>query len=133
MAEHVIDADGMILGRLATHVAQRLTDGDTVHVVNAERAVVTGRADAVYEDYRARRKRGSRDHGPNFPKAPDRIVKRTVRGMLPKNAEGREALKRLRTYRGNPQEREAAETDVKTVDDLAGSNAVTIEKISQNI
>ncbi len=133
MAELTIDASGMILGRLASTAAQRLKDGDTVHIVNAEQAVVSGRPEDVYDKYRGRRERGSRDHGPNFPKAPDRIVKRTVRGMLPGGPDGREMLERLRTYRGNPDGRETDAVDVKTVDDLAGKNAVSIEKVSQNI
>lgn len=133
LAELTIDATGMILGRLASTAAQRLKDGDTVHIVNAEQAVVSGRPEDVYEKYRGRRERGNRDHGPNFPTAPDRIVKRTIRGMIPDGPDGRDMLSHLKTYRGNPEGREADEVDVKTVSDLAGQNAVSIEKVSQNI
>lgn len=127
-----IDADGMILGRMASTAAQELKDGAEVNIVNAEKAVVTGRREEVFERYRKRRGLGDRERT-NYPKAPERIVRRTVRGMLPDTAEGREAVKRLRTYRGNPSEMEADETDIKTTDDLQGRNWVTIQEVTDHI
>ncbi len=129
----IIDATDMILGRLATTAAQQAKDGEEVHIVNAEQAVVSGRAEDVYEKYRERRERGNREHGPRFPKAPERIVKRTVRGMLPDGQDGRDALERLRTYRGNPDDLEADAVDVKTAADLAGNRYVTVADIADHI
>lgn len=129
----IIDADGTVLGRMASTAAAALKDGEEVHIVNAEKAVVTGRPEDTYERYRGKRERGNRDHGPHYPKAPDRIVKRTIKGMLPKSNDGRDMGKRLRTYRGNPDDLDADDVDVKTVDDLAGSRYVTIEEISDHI
>lgn len=133
MADTVIDAEGAILGRLASEIAARLKDGETVHVVNAERAVVSGDPEETYEKYRQKREAGSIESGPDFPKAPDRIVKRTVRGMLPNGADGREAFKRLRTYRGNPDGLETDDIDIKRAEALQGRNSVTVESISANI
>ncbi|MFB6265657.1 MAG: 50S ribosomal protein L13 [Candidatus Nanohaloarchaea archaeon] len=132
MAE-VVDGDGRVLGRLASHVAERLKDGEEIKIVNSEKSVVTGDKEEVFEKYRERRDKGSVESGPDFPEAPDRIVKRTVRGMLPDNHDGREAFKRLKTYRGNPEGLETVETGVKTVEDLERRNAVTVEEISENI
>lgn len=135
MAQITVDAEGRILGRLAVQVAERLKDGDEVHVINSEEAVVTGKREKIFEDYRAKRNKGSREKGPFYPKAPDRIVKRTVRGMLPKNNEGRDAFKRLRTYTGNPEGLEVGENtvDAKTVTDLQGRNYVSINEISAHM
>lgn len=127
-----IDADGMILGRMASTAAQELKEGEDVTIVNAEKAVVTGRREEVFERYRKRRQLGDRKRM-NFPKAPERIVRRTVRGMLPDTAEGKEAAKRLRTHRGNPSEMETVDADIKTTDDLQGRNWVTIQEITDHI
>jgi large subunit ribosomal protein L13 len=102
----VINADGLILGRLCTHVAKRLLNGEDIVVVNAEKAVISGRRAQLLEFYKHRRKRG-KSHltkGPYYPRTADRILKRSVRGMVEyRKPSGRAALKRLRVYLGVPQ------------------------------
>jgi large subunit ribosomal protein L13 len=109
----VIDADGLILGRLSTHVAKRLMNGEDIAVVNAEKAIISGNKVQLLGHYKHRRERGTRNHGPFFPRDPDMILKRTVRGMLDyKKPSGRAAYRRLRVYVGVPKElrSEKAET-----------------------
>ena len=112
MEREVIDGGGLILGRLASTVAKRLlteTDREIV-IVNAERVVISGTKEKLFKEYKKRRDRGSREKGPFYPKMPDRIVKRTIRGMLPyKQAKGREALARLKVYLGIPEEYKTVE------------------------
>lgn len=99
----VYDASDQILGRLASRVAKRLLEGEQVVVVNAERAVITGGRKAILREYRQKRRVGSQRKGPFFPKRPDRILRRTVRGMLPsQRRRGQEALERLRVFVGVP-------------------------------
>jgi large subunit ribosomal protein L13 len=106
----VIDANGLILGRLASVVAKELLQGEEIVIVNAEKCVISGDRQMVLERYREKRERGSREKGPYYPRMPDRIVKRTVRGMLPyKKARGREALSKLKVYIGVPSEFEKME------------------------
>lgn len=101
----IIDASGAILGRLASVVATQLLAGEEIHIVNAEKAIITGRGERIFREYDEMKKRGSRERGPFFPKRPDRILKRTVRGMLPhKRKRGRDAMSRLRVYIGVPSE-----------------------------
>lgn len=101
----IVDATGLVLGRLASVTATHLLKGEDVRIVNAEKAVITGSRDSIYAEYGATRTRGSREGGPFFPRRPDMIIKRTVRGMLPhKKARGRDALSRLRVYVGVPRE-----------------------------
>ena len=105
----VIDAEGLILGRLASIVAKRLLRGERIVIVNAERAIITGDPQRVIRRYLERlRKRthyNPEKTGPKWPRRPDRIVKRAIRGMLPrKTYHGREALRRLRVYIGVPEE-----------------------------
>ncbi len=99
----VIDADGHILGRLCSIIAKRLLNGEKIVVVNAEKVVITGDRQMVFERYREKYERGSKEKGPYFPRHPERIFKRTVRGMLPKNRRGRETLKNLRVFVGVPE------------------------------
>ncbi len=98
----VINAEGHILGRLCSVIAKNLLNGEKIVVVNAEKVVITGDKQMVFERYREKYERGSKEKGPYFPRHPERIFKRTVRGMLPKNRRGREALKNLRVFVGVP-------------------------------
>lgn len=106
----VLDATDQVLGRFASVVAKRLLAGDEVHVVNAENAIVTGDRKRLLAEYLEKRHMGSsasriRGKGPYYPRRPDRIVRRAIRGMLPyQKPHGRAALKRLRVYVGVPQE-----------------------------
>ena len=101
----IVDATGLVLGRLASVTATRLLAGDEVKIVNAEKAIITGRRESIYEEYFACRDRGTKERGPYFPRRPEMILKRTVRGMLPyKLKRGRDAMSRLRVYVGVPND-----------------------------
>jgi len=100
----VIDASGHILGRLSSYIAKRLLEGEKIVVVNAEKAIITGSPENIFERYKEKYDRGSKEKGPYFPRHPERIFKRTVRGMLPwKSRRGREAFRRLRVFMGVPE------------------------------
>ena len=101
--ETVVDGKSMILGRTSSYIAQKLLKGEKVHIVNAERMIITGNPMSIKEKYLERRRRGSVVSGPFFPIRPDLIVRRTVRGMLPyKTNKGRQAFKNLRVHIGIP-------------------------------
>lgn len=99
----VVDVSGLVLGRAASAIAFRLLRGESIVVVNAEKSVVTGSRQNVLAFYTANRARGSVRSGPHFPRYPDRIFRRTVRGMLPHlKTRGKEALDRLTVFIGVP-------------------------------
>jgi large subunit ribosomal protein L13 len=101
----VVDASGLVLGRAASVIAKRLLGGESIVVVNAEKAVVTGSRREVLEFYTAARARGSVRSGPHFPRYPDRIFRRTVRGMVPHlKTRGKEAMDRLAVHMGVPED-----------------------------
>jgi large subunit ribosomal protein L13 len=130
-ADLVVDARDCILGRVASQVAERALGGERVAVVNAERSVITGRREAVLEKYQQRRDAGS-DRGPSYPKRPDRIFKRSVRGMVPhKKPRGREALENVRVYVGNPYEDEGAVLDGTSLDRLSKIKFVQLGEVSE--
>ena len=105
MAATVIDAEGLILGRLASNVAKRLLDGEEIIIVNAEKALVTGGKEDIIAHFRHRRDVGSGRKGPLYPRTPHMMLKRVVRGMLPYyKPRGRAAYKRLRVHISVPKE-----------------------------
>ena len=118
----VIDANNLVLGRLATEIARRLRGkhkpeytphvdtGDYIVVINAEKVYVTGRkeTDKIYY------------HHSGYPggiksislqkqrqKAPTRIIEHAVKGMLPKGPLGRAMFRKLEVYAGTEHQHQA--------------------------
>ena len=101
----VVDASGQIIGRFASALAKRLLFGEEIVVVNAEKALITGSKAWLTAEFRHRRDVGSQRRGPFYPRRADRILHRTIRGMLPyQEPRGRAALKRLRVFIDVPVE-----------------------------
>ncbi|MEA3488685.1 MAG: 50S ribosomal protein L13 [Euryarchaeota archaeon] len=135
----IIDGEGLILGRLASEVASELLKerGKRITIVNAERVLISGSKVSILKDYKRRKDQGSREQGPYFPKMPDRILKRTIRGMLPyKRERGRDAFSRLRVYPGIPREYAGQERKrVKSADAerLSIAKYVTLGEVSEKL
>jgi large subunit ribosomal protein L13 len=119
----VINGENLILGRLASHVAKLLLSGEEVTIVNAEHTIISGSKKSIIEDYYQKRNVGTARKGPFFPRMPDKIVKRTVRGMIPyKKSSGKDAYKKLKVYIGVPK-------DLKTEDLLTVEGASAKGKV----
>lgn len=114
-AWHIVDAEGLVLGRMATEVARvlrgkhkpdftpNLDTGDHVIIVNAEKVVLTGTKAADKQVYRHSGYPGGlrqTSYGDMLQTQPAEAVRRTVRGMLPKNRLGRQMLRKLKVYAG---------------------------------
>lgn len=99
----IIDASGLILGRLSSEVSKRLLNGESVVIVNSKDCLISGSKNFIFSMYKIKRDRGSKERGPYFPRMPDMILRRTIRGMLPyKKSRGREAYRHLKVYVGVP-------------------------------
>ena len=108
----LINADGLIVGRMASKVAKKLLNGEKVIIVNAEKAVLSGKKKSKVAEAKEFLEVGSPRRGPFHYRRPDRILRKTVRGMLPfKQPKGKRALKRLKVFMGVPEELR----DLKTV------------------
>jgi len=104
-SQTVIDASGLILGRMASVVAKRLLMGESLVIVNAERAVVSGRRLSRVREAKAFLDVGHPGKGPFHRRRPDQIVRKTVWGMLPRRLpKGQAAFTRLRVFLGVPLE-----------------------------
>ncbi len=105
MKDIVIDAENAIVGRLATEVAQYALCGTTVHVLNCDKAIMSGKKDYLCQKYLAMRMRGQPRQGVYIHRNSDRFLKRIIKGMLPKDkARGVEAGKRIKCWRGVPEQ-----------------------------
>lgn len=130
-----IDASNKVLGRLASTVAKKLLSGERVFVVNSEKAVVLGNEKVTITSFQQKIKRGDPYHGPFYPRKPDMMFKRIVRGMLPyKTARGKEALKRLRVFVSVPSEMKEMEfVQVKEAEDRGECKNITLQEISVGV
>jgi len=123
----VVDANGAVLGRLASQVAHRLrgkhnpmftphTDtGDWVIVINAEKIVLTGRKMDQKMYYRHSGYIGGLKQMTAkelLEKKPQELVRSAVKGMLPKNKLGRRLFKKLKVYTGNAHPHEAQQPEM---------------------
>jgi large subunit ribosomal protein L13 len=101
----IIDGKGLILGRMSSIIAKRLLQGESIIVLNAEKAAISGKRLQIVKEAKTFLEVGHPRKGPYHPRRPDRIVRRTIRGMLPwKKPRGRQAYKRLKVYLGAPKE-----------------------------
>ncbi len=112
---HVIDASGVVLGRLASQAAVLLRGkhkpifaphvdtGDFVVIINADKVALSGNKLEQKQAYRHSGYPGglrSVSYGELMEKHPERAVEKAVRGMLPKNSLGRKTLRKLKVYAG---------------------------------
>jgi len=103
----IIDGTGAILGRLASYAAKEALKGGEVVILNCEEVVISGNKKAIRADFEKRRSRvGHSQKGPKLQKTSERMVKRSIRGMLPEHrfGRGRAAFKRIKCYVGIPKE-----------------------------
>jgi len=132
----IYNAENQILGRMCTYIAKALLKGEDVVVVNAEKAVLSGNPRWKKEHYQIKVKRGDPKKGPFFPKYPDDIFRRTVRGMLPwHQVKGRNAYKKLKVFIGMPEEHKNKQAEkIKVADATKLKTAyTTLSDISVSI
>ncbi len=133
----VIDGNNLILGRMASLVAQRLLKGEEINIINAEKVIISGGKDTTFARYKRYVDRGSREFGPHFPRRPDQIVARTIRGMIPhKKMTGIDAYNRLKVYIGVPPElsKEQANTlQDASITRLSTSNYTVLSDLSKRL
>ncbi|MCB0403787.1 MAG: 50S ribosomal protein L13 [Bdellovibrionales bacterium] len=126
---HVVDAKGVVLGRLSSQIAKVLMGkhrpqftrgadcGDFVVVINAEKVKLTGKKlTNKWYHYHTHHMGGIKSFTPSdlFEKHPERVIERAVYGMLPKGHLGRQWYKRLRVYAGPEHPHKAQQPKLMT-------------------
>lgn len=104
----LVNAEGLIVGRMCSKVAKRLLNGEQVIILNAEKAVFSGKKKSKVMEAKQFLEVGAPRRGPFHYRRPDRFLRKTVRGMLPfKQPKGKSAYKRLKVFMGTPMELES--------------------------
>jgi large subunit ribosomal protein L13 len=130
----IIDGDGAILGRICTNVAKRLLGGEEIAIVNSEKTIISGKKSSIKENYRKKREVGTYRKGPFFPRMPDQLVKRTVRGMIPyQTPRGRTAFRKLKCYIGIPKEFEGKKFEKIKDAESKPVEFITVEELSRSL
>lgn len=137
----IIDADGMVLGRVCSYAAKKALLGEEVVIVNAEKAIISGKKDMVLRKEKRKleiRNLGNPAKGPFHQKRPDKYVRRAVRGMLPWHKfRGREAYRKVMVYIGFPADEikkkygiEPSQEEIQKPDTAKKKiNGVTVEEV----
>ena len=100
-----VNAEGLIVGRMCSKVAKRLLNGEEVIILNAEKAVFSGKKKSKVAEAKQFLEVGAPRRGPFHYRRPDRFLRKTVRGMLPyRLPKGKSAYKRLKVFMGVPLE-----------------------------
>jgi large subunit ribosomal protein L13 len=101
----LVNAEGLIVGRMCSKVAKLLLNGQEVIILNAEKAVFSGKRKSKVAEAHVFLEVGAPERGPFHYRRPDRFLRKTVRGMLPfKQPKGKSAYKRLKVFMGIPSE-----------------------------
>ena len=133
----IINAENLIIGRIATFASKQALLGEKVEIVNSEKAVVSGTKLAVVKRYKKYFDRGTPSKGPFIPKSPERLLKRIIRGMLPyKQPKGKLAFNRIKCYVGVPEnfkDQKVETFEYLNKNKLPNTNFVTIKEISVHL
>ena len=123
---YVVDAENMVLGRLASQIAKiirgkhkptftpHMDTGDNVIVINAAKVAVTGKKRDQKEYFRHTGYMGGEYFIPfksMLEKHPERVIELAVKGMLPKNALGKQMRKKLKVYAGSEHPHQAQQPE----------------------
>jgi len=125
----ILDGKNMIFGRFSVEIARKLMNNEEISVINAEKIIILGDPQRTFEKYLELRQKGDVFKGPFFPKRPDDIFKRTVKGMLPKNRMGRKYLKNLKVYIGTPDGMKGEKLEQKPIK----TNFISLGELSKKL
>ncbi len=126
------DAENRAAGRLASRAAREALKGKAVIVVNAEKAIITGNPTFVIKRYYGMVDRGSPYHGPFYPRLPDRMLRRIIRGMLPYSRQrGKQAFRRVMVYNSVPEE--FSKQDFIKGGDISAPKYITLGTLAERL
>ena len=133
----VIDGKDLIVGRVASFVAKKALNGETVKIINCEQMYVTGSKAFLVEDSHRKRAQGTWSKGPHFFRRSDRYVRRVIRGMIPhKTSRGMAAFRRTMCYIGLPPEfkdQKAITIEAEHIRKIPNLKYITVGELSRHM
>jgi len=116
----LINGENLVSGRLASVVAKKVIKGELVTIVNAEKVIIVGTTSSILPKYKQRvdaRVLSNPHYGPKYDRIPSKMLKKTIKGMLPaKSRTNEKLLKQIKIYNLVPK-------------DIDVTKAETIEKM----
>jgi large subunit ribosomal protein L13 len=107
MAKRIIDGSGAVFGRICSFAAKKALEGDEVVIVNSEKVIISGNKKDIIGKFDTLRKKGGHSQkGPKYSNIPYKMLKRSIRSMLPdfRKGQGKIALDKIKCYDGIPEE-----------------------------
>ncbi|MFA5126178.1 MAG: 50S ribosomal protein L13 [archaeon] len=106
----IVDAKGLVAGRLASKVAKAVIRGESVTIVNAEEAIIVGNKESTLAKFKMRvdaAVKSNPHYGPKYSRIPDRMLRRMIRNMFPtKKRAKKRMIERLTIFNSIPKELE---------------------------
>jgi len=132
----LVNAEGLIVGRMCSKVAKRLLNGEEVIILNAEKAVFSGKRKSKILEGHIFLEVGAPERGPFHYRRPDKYLRKVVRGMVPyKQPKGKNAYKRLKVFMGVPIE--LKDKEMITFDEASSANLkgphITLGELAKEI
>ncbi len=119
----IVNAEGLVAGRLASKVAKAAINGEDVVIINAEKVVLVGKQTAIMPKFQQRVDAGVKSnphYGPKYDRIPSKMLRRMIKGMLPnKSRTAEKLLKQIYIYNS-------------TTDKVDITKAITMEDIKCN-
>ena len=119
----IVDANGLVAGRLASKMAKKAINGEAVTIINAEKVILVGSKTAIMPKFQQRvdaAVKSNPHYGPKYDRLPSKMLRRMIKGMLPNKSRTNERMIKLVTVFNTVPK------------DLDVSKAETIEEIKCN-
>lgn len=103
----IINAEGLVAGRLASKVAKETIKGETVVIVNASKVILVGKETAILPKFKQRveaKVKSNPHYGPKYDRIPSKMLRKMIKGMLPnKKRTSERLLKQIKVYNEVPK------------------------------
>jgi ribosomal protein uL13 len=131
----ILDAEGVIFGRLCSFAAKKALEGNEIIIVNSEKAIMTGNKKNIIQKYLNLRASGghSPTKRPKYTKIPSYMIKRGIRGMLPDHRKGigKQALSKVKCYNDIPEK--FKDQEMKKIHVANNSKHITLKELSEKL
>ena len=131
-----VNAENLILGRVASFCAKKAMEKEEVMVMNAEKATITGSKPDLLKRFKTKLDlavKGNPRKGPKKSRMPDKIMRDAIEGMVPhRRKTGRDAIKRVKVFIGTPEEfKDKKVVDLSTFKIDETKNFMHVEELSK--
>jgi large subunit ribosomal protein L13 len=134
----IINAEGLVAGRLASNIAKKIIEGEQITIINAEKAILVGSYSAIIPKMRQRvdaTVKSNPHYGPKYDRIPSKMLRRMIKGMLPnKKKTAERLLKQLTIYNSVPKQINIEKTEtIEKTKCNEKQDFMSLEKIAKEL